>query len=96
LDAVQSYDWQGEVARRLEIELVDRKAAEVDGIKANTVSKLLPALEKHDKVVIRLGQIVIVKCYDKLVVETIDPVTAAKLDRHKDLSSACCRSYPVK
>jgi hypothetical protein len=87
LDAVQSYDWQGEVARRLEIELVDRKAAEVDGIKANTVSKLLPALEKHDKVVIRLGQIVIVKCYDKLVVETIDPVTAAKLDRHKDLST---------
>lgn len=87
LDSVRSYDWQNEVARRLQIELVERKAAEVDGMKAETASKLLPALEGHDQAVIMLGRIIIVKHFDKLVVKTIDAVTAAKIERSETLLS---------
>lgn len=71
--------------RRLELELLDKHAAQVDNLKADSASKLIGAINSTNQAVVILGQIVIVKYRGTIVVKSIDPLTAAKIERSNAL-----------
>jgi hypothetical protein len=73
--------------RRLELELLDKAAAEVDNVKADSASKLIAAIDSTSKAVVVLGQIVIVKYDGMIVVKSIDPVTAGRIEGSQTLLS---------
>lgn len=70
-----------ELERRLQLELVEKRSAEVDSIKADAAAKLLAAIDKQEQAVVVFGQIVIVKTRGTIVVKSISAVTAGRLEK---------------
>lgn len=76
-----------EAERALKAKYLEHQTAQNDNLKADSASKVLTALAAVDDAVVVLGQLVIAKKGSRVVVKSIDPMTAAKIERTQTLLS---------
>jgi len=64
----------------VELEVLDRRRAEVDKTTSETISNLIAAVEDTEEAVIRLGSVIVVKHDGRIWAERVDELTARQLD----------------
>jgi hypothetical protein len=70
-----------EVEERMRIELLSQATAETGNIKADSASKLLESINNQLRAVVIFDQIVIIKDGNSLILRSVDPITAAQIER---------------
>lgn len=76
-----------EVEERMRIELLSKAAAKTGNIEVDSASRLLKSINNQLRAVVIFDQIVIIKDGDSLILRSVDPITAAQIERAVNIFS---------